>query len=440
MKTIQRLARYLIPAGILSVTTLLSYITGLLRDRTFAHMFGAGRELDIYNTAFIVPDLMLNIFVASALSPVFTPLLSGLRAQQKHETAGHFATTVTAAASGTISILAILVGIFMPIIAPYIAPGFTVEERVQLIQMSRIILVSPVIMAVSNSLGSILVSSKQFLWYGISPVVYNLGLICGSFLVPKMGLSGLAVGVIFGAVAHLVSRIIGILRSGFTFGRSVNMRMSEFKQLLKLMGPKMLGHPVEQLKFFGFNRIATALAAGSVTAISFSRNFQSVPVSLFGISFAVSVFPLLAEAAAVGDRAAFKLHIKKTALSILAFTIPSTLFLLIVGDLPIKILLGGGKFVGESITRTATALAFFSLAIPTESMIHLFARSFYALKNTTIPVIMSVTGLIISVSVAHLFSDSYGIIAIPLGFFAGTFVEATLLGVLLYRRVQRLNV
>lgn len=434
MKTIQRLARYLIPAGILSVTTLLSYITGLLRDRTFAHAFGAGTELDIYNTAFIVPDLLLNIFVASALSPVFTPLLSGLRAEKKHKTASHFATTVTVAATCTISILALIVGIFMPTIAQFIAPGFSPEARIQLVTMSRIILISPVLMALSNSFGSILISSKQFLWYGISPVVYNLGLICGSFLVPTMGVSGLAVGVIFGAMLHLGSRAIGVLKSGFIFGKTVNMRMAEFKQLLKLMGPKMLGHPVEQLKFFGFNRIATALTVGSVTAISFSRNFQSVPVALFGISFAVSAFPLLAEAAALKDRETFKMHVKKTALSILAFTIPSTLFLLIVGDLPIKILLGGGKFVGESITRTATALAFFSLSIPTESLIHLFARSFYALKNTTIPVIMSVTGLVISVTIAHLLAPSYGLIAVPIGFFAGTLVESTLLGVLLYRR------
>ncbi len=434
MKTIQRLARYLIPAGILSVTTLLSYITGLLRDRTFAHTFGAGTELDIYNTAFIVPDLLLNIFVASALSPIFTPLLSGLRAQEKHETASHFATTVTVAATCTISFLALIVGIFMPSISQFIAPGFSPDARVQLITMSRIILISPVLMALSNSFGSILISSKQFLWYGISPVVYNLGLICGSFLVPKMGLSGLAVGVIFGALLHAGSRAIGVLRSGFVFGKTVNIRMAEFTQLLKLMGPKMLGHPVEQLKFFGFNRIATALTAGSITAISFSRNFQSVPVALFGISFAVSAFPLLAEAAALKDRETFKLHIKKTALSILAFTIPSTLFLLIAGELPIKILLGGGKFVGESITRTATALAFFSLSIPTESLIHLFARSFYALKNTTIPVIMSITGLTISVTIAHLLAPSYGLVAIPIGFFAGTLVESTLLGVLLYRR------
>lgn len=436
--TLNKLLHRFLPAGILSITTMLSYITGLLRDRTFAHTFGAGRELDIYNTAFIAPDLLLNIFVASALSPVFTPLLSGLRAQKKDETASVFASTVTVSATVTITTLAAVLAIFMPWVARFIAPGFTPAEQLQLVQMSRIMLISPVIMAISNSFGSVLVTSKTFLWYGISPVVYNLGLIGGTFLVPTFGLAGLAIGVIFGAACHLGSRVVGIAQGGFTFARKITISMSEFKELLRLMVPKMLGHPVEQLKFFGFNRIATALAAGSVTAISFSRNFESVPVSVFGIAFAVSAFPLLAEAASLHDRDSFKKHLGEGVKNILIFTIPSALFFIVTGELPIKILLGGGKFVGEGVTQTARALAIFALAIPTESLIHLFARSFYAMKNTKIPVIMSVTGLIVSVGIAHLSVESLGIIAIPFGFLSGTIIESSLLGALLYRRLQKL--
>lgn len=437
VKAIKRFAHYIIPTGILSVTTLLSYITGLLRDRTFAHTFGVGRELDIYNSAFIIPDLLLNIFIASALSPVLIPLFSSLKAQKKEKIAQLFATTVTASAGIIITILASVVMIIMPYIAHFVAPGFSSEEQLKLITMSRIMLISPMIMAISSSLGCLLVSLKGFIWYGISPVLYNIGLIGGSFLVPSLGLRGLAIGVIIGAFLHIIPRIIGIIRSNFRFAHRIDIRMTEFRQLLRLMLPKMFGHPVEQIKFLGFTRIASHLSAGSITAISLARNFQSVPISLFGISCAVAAFPLLSEAASLGDGILFKAHLRKALITILVLTVPSMLFLLIAGSLPIEILLGGGAFTKEDALRTTFVLGAFAFAIPTESIIHLLARSFYALKNTIIPVCLSIIGLITSISIATIFSKNVGIIAIPLGFFAGTAIEVSLLSFFLYRRLKK---
>lgn len=204
------------------------------------------------------------------------------------------------------------------------------------------------------------------------------------------------------------------------------------------MIPKMIGHPVEQFTFLGFTRIATMFAAGSVTAVSFARNFQSVPVSLFGIAFSVAIFPTLAECAAKGDRENFLKNFWKVLRDILIFTIPSALGLYLLSDLPIRIFLGGGKFSDENILRTASVLSIFALSVPTESLAHLLARSFYALKNTIIPVVLSVFGLFVSISFAIYQSKSIGILAIPYGFFLGSFMEVILLAFLLRRKIKML--
>lgn len=434
-----RRERFSTGAAVLTITTFLSYVTGLFRDRIFARTFGAGRELDLYNTAFIIPDLLLNILVASALSAAFIPIFTGLVTQGEQERANTLANSVLHAALFAIFIAGSLAALFMPQLSKFIAPGFTESERETLISLSRLMLISPLIMTVSNFFGAMLVSFKRFLAYGLSPIFYNIGIIAGAFMAPWFGIYGLVFGTLIGALFHAIPRLFGIRSSLYRYAREFKLRDPHFRKVIKLMIPKMVGHPVEQLTFLGFTRIATALTAGSVTAVSFARNFQSVPVSLFGIAFSVAIFPTLAECAAKADRENFLKNFWKALRDILIFTVPSALGLYLLSDLPIRIFLGGGKFSDENILRTASVLSIFAFSIPTESLVHLLARSFYALKNTLIPVILSVVGLAVSISFATFQSKTLGILAIPYGFFLGSFIEVILLIILLRQKLKNLK-
>lgn len=432
-----RRERFTEGAAVLSILTLFSYATGLLRDRIFAQTFGAGRELDLYNASFIVPDLLLTILVMSALSAAFIPIFTSLFTKGEHGKASELANTVLHSAFLAIFFIGTVAAIFMPSLAELIAPGFTAAERETLVSLSRLMLISPLIMAVSSALGAMLVSFKSFLAYGFSPILYNCGIIAGTFTVPWLGIYGLAAGTLFGALLHLLPRFFGIFVSPFRYKFfAVNWRDANFIQVIKLMIPKIIGHPVEQLTFLGFTRIATLLAAGSVTAVSFARNFQSVPVSLFGIAFSIAIFPVLAEYADKGDRENYLKNFWKALRNILIFTIPSAIGLYLLSDLPIRIFLGGGKFSDENIMRTANVLAVFAFSIPTESLKHLLARSFYALKNTIIPVLISVLGLAVSIGFAFYKSKTIGILAIPYGFFLGSFSEIVCMGFVLHYKIR----
>lgn len=426
-------------ATILTVLTLGSYILGLVRDMLFARSFGASRILDIYNAAFIVPDILLNVFIAGALTAAFVPVFTHLLAKDEDAEAHKVAVTMMTAAPLAMTLIGTVAFIVMPSLARLVAPGFSPEELATLIRMSRLLLLSPILFALSNTFGNILVSYERFVGYGLSPILYNLGIISGVFLVPLFGPIGLILGTLSGAVLHLAVRAFSVLRSPLRFRGPVSFSNTNFRQILKLMLPRMAGQPIEQLTFFIFTNMASALAAGSIAILSFARNFQSVPVSIFGISFATAVFASLSRKAALGDRAGFMYHLRQTGVALAITSLCSMVFYIAFGTVVIRIFLGGGRFDADAIRQTGTLLGFFALAIPAESFIQLLVRAFYAIKDTWTPILISVPGLGLIALLANILMPRFGLNGLAISFAIASSLEAGLLLVLLRRKLRRLH-
>ncbi|HXV26463.1 MAG TPA: murein biosynthesis integral membrane protein MurJ [Candidatus Paceibacterota bacterium] len=423
-------------ATLLTALTFASYLLGLVRDILFARVLGAGRLLDVYNAAFIVPDVMLNVFVAGALTAAFVPVFSHLMAKDAQAEAEKLAHTMLRAAPLAMGVIGVFAFALMPRLAGVVAPGFSPDELALLVKMSRLMLLSPILFAASNTLGGLLVSLERFFGYGISPVLYNIGIIGGVFLVAPLGPVGLVIGTVSGAALHLLARLVGLRRSGFVTRGPMNLKDRNFRQVLKLMIPRMAGQPVEQLTFFVFTSLASSLAVGSIAIMNFARNFQSVPVALFGISFSTAVFASLSRKAALNDRDGFVRHLKETAKALFLVTVASALFYIVAGRLVIGLFLGGGRFTPQDVQATATLLAFFALSIPAESFIHLLVRAFYALKDTWTPIFISVPGLVLIWLLARTLLPALGINALGVSYAAVAVAEAVILGLLLRRKLR----
>ncbi|MEO5964683.1 MAG: lipid II flippase MurJ, partial [Candidatus Limnocylindrales bacterium] len=201
--------------------------------------------------------------------------------------------------------------------------------------------------------------------------------------------------------------------------------------------PKMASHPIEPLTFLFFIRVASTLAAGSVTALSFARNFQSVPVSLIGVAIALAAFPILSAAWAAGDLSAFRRQVRTSALTITVGTVVAAIGLAVVGPLAIEVLLGGGEFGADDVSRTAAILAVLAVSVPFEALGHLFARAVYATHNTVLPVVASLVGFAVTVATTSLLVADAGVVAIPLGFTAGAATRCVLQGIALAWRMRR---
>src|SRR5919204_3323530 len=208
------LDRYL-PQGalLLSVLTFGSYLMGLVRDRFFARTFGAGAELDAYNAAFVVPELLFDVIVAGGLAAPFVPVFSKL-ATEDQEAAHDFGRTVLTVGLIVMAALSALLFVIAPVTVEVVAPSFGPEQRDLYTRLFRVMCLTPLIFTASIALGEVLVAKRRFLFYGLAPLLYNGGIVAGTVLLgSELGIFGAAVGALLGALLHLGIRLAGILRT-----------------------------------------------------------------------------------------------------------------------------------------------------------------------------------------------------------------------------------
>jgi putative peptidoglycan lipid II flippase len=431
----------ILPRGalLLSVLTFGSYVMGLVRDRAFARTFGASAELDAYNAALVLPELTADVLVIAGLSSVFVPVFTRLR-RDGERAANDFSRTVMTAAIGVMAVADVVLFVLAPATVDLVAPGFDPEQRALYVDLFRVMCVTALVFAASFALGEMLVARQRFLSYGLAPLLYNAGIVAGTLLLgPRMGVYGVAVGTVVGALLHLGVRIAESLRTDFRYRPMLGIRTAGFREYVRLAIPKMVSQPIEPLTFLYFTSVASTLAAGSISSVSFARNFQSVPVSLIGVAFSVAAFPVLSAAAAAGDRTRFRRLALTNLATITLLTTGAAVALALVAGFAIELFLGGEAFDAEDVATTTQLLVAFSISVPLESLTHLLARAVYSTRNTLLPVLASVVGLGVTVVAVSALTAERGIVALPLGFAAGQAAKVLVLTVALRVRMRTLG-
>jgi putative peptidoglycan lipid II flippase len=437
--TVRLVVDRFLPQGaiLLSVLSFGSYAMGLVRDRIFARTFGAGSELDAYNAAFVVPELLFDVLIAGGLAAPFVPIFMKLRAEDGRA-ADDFGRTILTLAVLVMAPVSAVLFVVAPLTVDFVASGFDPAQRALYTDLFRIMCFTPLIFTASIALGELLVVKRRFLFYGLAPLLYNGGIVAGTIaLGSRIGIYAAAVGAIVGALLHLTIRLVGVARTGFRIRPGFAVRTAAIREFGALMVPRMAGAPIEPLTFQFFTNVASAFIAGSVSSVSFARNFESVPVSLIGVAFSLAAFPGLSAAAAVGDRAAFVTLLRANVLTIAALTTGAAVALFVVSGFAIELFLGGGAFDAEDVARTALLLSVFAVSVPLESLTYPFARAVYATRNTLLPVAAGIVGLAVTVAATLALRSSLGLTAIPVGFGLGIATRLALLIAIVAVRVRR---
>jgi len=426
-------------AFLLMAASGLSYAAGLMRDRVLSTTFGATRYTDAYNASFLIPDLLFNLVIAGALSVAFVPVFTSYF-KENEEVARKIANTIITFGSLLLGGL----GIILFFLVPYIITGFfhhiDPANHELIIGMTRIMLISPILFAVSNALGSILITQKHFLAYALSGFLYNLGIILGIILLNEhFGIYAASIGAIIGSFFHLAVRVLDIFTVKYKFRPTLNLRHKGVRKIFKLMIPKTASLVAWQIMLWVYTFVAFGLAEGSVAAFNYARNLQSFPVSLFGIAFATAVFPFLSDHAHNKDQENFSVDFQKTLEKILFFAVPAAIGMLIMNREIIEIILKGGVFDDAAVTLTSTVLFFFVLSIPVESMVHIFARGYYAYKNTITPMTFALIGYAINIGFCIFAAKFIGVSAIPIAFLIGTSIQLILLVAFFSKKLKGFN-
>ncbi len=378
-------------ALLLGCFAFLTQILGLFRDRFIAHMIGPSPILDAYYAAFRIPDLIFTCIASLASVTVIIPfVLERMPDGTVTPAARKFLNDVFTVFFAVIIAVCVIVFLLMPEISSLIVPGFTPDMQVKVVELSRIMLLSPILLGLSNLFGSITQMFRKFLFYSLSPLFYNAGVIIGIvFLYPIAGIFGLAFGIVLGALMHFLIQAFTSARCGFSPTFSVGVNFKDIKKVVLVSLPRTLGLSFNSIALILVVSFASFLQGGSISIFNLSLNLQSVPLGIIGLAFSVAAFPTLTRAFALGRKDDFKRELKNTARQIVFLSLPVTFLFIVLRAQIVRVILGSGAFSWENTRLVAASLAVFSISIVAQGLMHLFSRTYYASGNTKRPLLVN---------------------------------------------------
>ncbi len=384
-------------ALLLALFTFLSQLIALFRDRFLAGRIGAGELLDVYYAAFRIPDVIFILLISLVSLSAFLPLFQEELAKGK-EAARRILDEVF-----TVFILLVFsLGVLSFILAPFIVEkffgGFSPHAIQETVTLTRIMLLSPVLLGISTIFATVVQTAKKFVVYAIAPVLYNLGIIIGIlFLYPHFGIEGVAYGVILGSLFHFLVQYLVVARESFTPRFLVRgIRWGKIASLMKTSLPRVITLSLSQLFLLFLLSYAARFQEGSVSLFQLSFNIRSVPLSLIGLSYSVASFPILVGLYQEGNYQKFLQSIFYPLRQIVFWSLPAiTLFIVLRAHI-VRVVLGTGRFDWSDTKIVAASLAILSLSVLAQGVNLLIIRAYYASGKTWRPFFVLFSSLVVT--------------------------------------------
>ena len=394
---------------VLALFALLSSLLALLRDRIFAHMFGAGETLDLYVAAFRIPDLLFVAMGALVSVYVLIPELARRTADDQRD----YIDTIIAGFSLLVILLCSSAALAAPYILSLLFPQFVELGLLpKLALLTRIMLLQPILLGFSNILGAITQSRHRYVLYAISQPLYNVGIIIGALVFyPVFGIAGLALGVVLGALLHVGIQLPSIMADNYLLRWP---RFLEPRALLSTAAvsiPRALALSMNQITFSGLIALAGLLSSGSIAVFNFAFNLQSVPLAIIGASYSVAAFPGLAAALAAGERSRFLDQMATVARYVIFWSLPVTALIIVLRAHIVRVVLGSGAFDWTDTRLTAACFALFALSLVAQGLSLLIVRAYYASGRTFVPFLVS---LGMAITTVLLGAASIGALHVPI--------------------------
>ncbi len=447
---------------VLTFAFVASRILGLLRTSMFAFVFGTSGTSDAYLQAFLIPDLIFNIVAGGALSSAFIPVFTKyMLGDDDERSAWHIASSALNLAVAIMMVLAFIVIIFARALVPLYNPGVHDPKQLDLIaSLTRIMLLQSIALGGGVIVTAVLNARQDFRLPAIGTVLYNVGLILG--LIPGIYFAfrgqrndTFAVyiatwGVVLGALLQVGIQIPGLFKVGmhYTF-RSFDWRHPGVIQIGRQMVPRIINAGMLYLSTFvdrGLIQLLVVVVGvaginGLITQYYQAFQLVLLPLGVFGMAVSTAAFPTLAENVAKNRFDRVRSTIMETLRGILFMSIPSSIGLIVLGFPIIQALLQHGRYSLADAQATAVPLAFFALGLSGLATVEILTRSFYALRDSTTPVIVSVGQFVFKIALSLLLIDvavygkQWGLGALAFSTSLAGILEAIVLFWLLYQRI-----
>jgi len=386
-------------AFLLAGAAFLSQLLGLVRDRLLAEQFGAGSALDIYYSSFRVPDLIYASIASFVAVTVLIPFLLAIeKGSDIRERMTEFMDSIFTVFSLAMVVISAIAYVLMPYLATYIVPGFSHVEKEEFVFLSRVLLLSPFLLGISNLFGAVTQSLRRFFAFAMGPILYNAGIILGIvFLMPKLGLLGVVIGVLIGATLHVIIQLPILSREGIFPRFTLRPNLRIIKNVVHLSIPRTFALSVTHLSMMVLIAIASKIESGAIAVFMLAFNLQSIPLSIVGMSYSVAAFPTLTRLWGEGNRGAFLEQISTATRHIIFWSFPAIVMFIVLRAQIVRTILGSGEFDWTATRLTAALLALFSISIVAQSLVLLYTRAFYSMGRTKNVLYANISGAILVV-------------------------------------------
>jgi len=456
---------------ILTGAFIVSRVFGLLRTSMFAYVFGTGATSDAYLQAFFIPDFIFTIVAGGALSSAFIPVFTKYMIGDSDEKqAWHIASAALNLAIAVMMVLALLAIIFagqlIPLYNPRsstVSPQFYAVHIALIISLARIMLLQAIVLGGGVIVTSVLNARQNFLLPAIGTVLYNVGLIIG--LLPGIYLAlhnqrneTIAVyaatwGVVVGAILQVAVQIPGLVKVGMRYTPTFDWRHPGVIQIGRQMGPRVINAGMLYFSIFVDRYLISLLGVvvgalalnGLITQYYQALQLLLLPLGIFGMAVSTAAFPTLAENVARGRLDRVRATILETLRSILFMSIPSSVGLIVLGLPIIQVLLEHGEYSLADAQLTAFPLAGFAVGLSGLTAVEILTRSFYAMRDSVTPVIISILQFIFKIALslilvnAVVWGPGWGTGALAFSTSIAGSLEAVILIWLLHQRVGELQ-
>jgi putative peptidoglycan lipid II flippase len=425
---------------IVSGAFLVSRVLGWVRVLIIGNTFPAGPELDAFLAAFRLPDLMFQLVAAGALSSAVIPVVSALLATDETARAWRVVSTIANMMLLGLLILGVVVFIAAPLIVPtIIAPGWDDARWARTVDLTRIMILSPIFLSLGSLASSVLNARGRFAASAIAPIVYNLAIIGAALvLTPAFGVTGLAIGVVSGSLGHLLVQLAPVRALGYRYDPRIELDDPEARKALKLMAPRALGLGAGQVTFVVLNSIASTISTGAVSVFYVAFTLLQIPIGVIGVPLGVVVLPSLSREAAIGNLHDFAALLSRAIRLILFVMLPITGISIVLRHEIVGVLFGYSRFDAAALDLTAATLLAFLTGLTAHALIAILARAFYARQDTRTPVAAAILAVVINSSLAAVLAGPFGLPGLGLAIAIAAWIETIVLLVLLQRSLPEL--
>lgn len=436
-----RLAR---SAGLITIATMASRVLGLIRDRVFAHFFGAGDAMDAFYVATRIPNLLRDLFAEGSMSAAFVPTFTRHLTQRGKPDAWRLGSQVLNALLLVTGIVVTLGIIFAePLVRLYAGAYAAVPGKLELtVQLTRITFPFLTLVALAVAMMGMLNSLHRFFVPALSPAMFNVAIIASALVLipvmPRMGypaIIAMAIGTLLGGLAQIAVQWPPMSAEGYRHRWRLDFRDPGLREILVLMGPGTIGVAAAQINLFVNTVLATGEGTGAVSWLNNAFRTMYLPIGLFGVSIATAALPDISRHVASEAYEEVRATISRGLRLMLMLNVPAMAGLVSLAAPIVGLILETGEFTAQDTAATAAALVFYAPGLVGYSAVKIITPSFYALRDARTPVMVSMGVVLLNLVLNLLLVRVLGYRGLALGTAVAALVNAAVLLWLLRARL-----